>query len=118
MGFRKEFECIDVFGNKVSCSRKRWKHVSEHAEMAGLQKLVKSIIIKPDFINRSRSYVNRLVFYRKCFLRQLGEGERYIRIVIEYSLDKEKKLCGGVMSSMACDSPQLGEVLIWRGKAI
>ena len=118
MGSPKEFECIDVFEQRVNCSRKRWKHICFHAEMVGLQKLVKSIIIKPDFVNRTRFYANRFTFYRRCSLAQLSRNERYIRIVIEYNMSEVKELCGGVISAMACDTPQIGEVLIWKGRAI
>ncbi|MBA7715443.1 hypothetical protein ES703_124489 [subsurface metagenome] len=114
----REFECIDVFGVKVSCSKKRWGHIIKHAEMANLQNLVKSIIIKPDFVNRSRLYANAFTFYRKCLLTQLGRDERYIRVALQYNVDEEQKFCGGVMSAMACDGSQLGEVLIWKGRAI
>jgi len=118
MGRRKEFECVDAFKKKVSCSRKRRVHICVHAEMVGLQNLVKSIIIKPDFVNRTRFYANRFAFYGKCRLAQLGRHERYLRIVIEYNLNEAEELCGGVITAMACVAPQLGEVLIWRGRAI
>lgn len=117
MASRKEFECTDIFKKRVSCSRKRWKHVCIHAEMVNLQNLVKSIIIKPDFVNKTRFYANRFTFYRKCFLAQLSENEKYIRIVIEYNMNEVGELCGGVISAMACVTPQIGEVLIWKGRA-
>ena len=115
MSIRKEFECVDIFGHKVSCSKKRWKHICEHAEMVGLQKLVKSIITKPDFICRSRSYANRHTFYKKCWLSQLGRDVRHIRIVIEYQIDSKQNVYGSVMSAMACGGMQYGEVVIWQG---
>lgn len=114
MAVPKEFDCVDVFGNGVSCSRRRWKHICVHAEMVGLQEIVKSIIIKPDFITKSRSYANRNVYYKKCYLAQLGKDERYIRIVIEYNIDEKRKLRGRIITAMACNGSKLGEVLVWR----
>lgn len=119
MPSQKEFECTNIFGNRVSCPKKRWRHTCDHhAEMVGLQELVKSIITKPDFVCRSRAYANRRTFYRKCLLSQLGRDERYIRVVIEYHKDEKQKFYGVVISAMACDGIQLGEVLIWKGRPI
>ena len=114
----KEFDCIDIFKVRVSCSRERWQHICDHAEMVGLQTLVKSIIIKPAFVCRSRSYANRFTFYRKCYLAKLGRDERYIRVVIEYNMNAKREFRGGVINSFACGGMQLGEVIIWRGRAI
>ena len=108
----KEFGCIDVFETKVSCSKKRWKHICKHAEMVCLQGLVKSIIGKPDFVCKSHSYANRYTFYRKCWPAKLGRDERYIRVVIEYNMNAKRELRGCVISSFACDGMQLGEVTI------
>jgi hypothetical protein len=119
VGIRKEFECSDVLGNKITCSKKRWRHIIEqHPEMRNLQKLVKSIINKPEFVNRSRLYSNSYVYYRQCLLSQLGKSERYIRVVIQYNLDEEELVRGGVMTALACNGPQLGEVEIWRYQTI
>lgn len=118
MSIRKEFECVDIFGNEIGCSRKRWKHVCTHAEMVGLQELVKSIIGRPDFICRSRAYANRHTFYKKCWLSQLGRDIKHIRVVVEYQIDKKQKVRGSIMSAMACNGIQLGEVVIWRGVPI
>jgi len=110
----KEFVCVDVFGNRVSCSKKRWEHIICHKEMEGLQNQTQSIIIKPDSVYQSRSYANRLTFYRACVLSQLGRDERYIRVVVDYNIDKESNLQGGVISAMAYNGPQFGEVLKWK----
>jgi hypothetical protein len=115
MPSRREFECTDIFGYKVSCSKKRWEHICAHPEMDGLQTTIKSIITRPDFINRSRLFANSLTFYKRC---QLGSIDGYIRVVIQYGLDEKKRIYGGVMTAMACNGPQLGEVLLWRGRAI
>jgi hypothetical protein len=115
MASPKEFECTNVFGNRVGCSKKRWKHIYDHhPELESLQELVKSIIIKPDFVCRSRAYANRRTFYRKCLLSQLGRDERYIRVVIEYQRIDEEKFYGNVITAMVCDGTQLGEVVIWE----
>jgi len=118
MASPKEFDCIDVFKTKVSCSKKRWEHVCKHAEMVCHQNLVKSIIIKPDFVCKSRSSLDRYTFYRKCWLAKLGRYERYIRVVIQYSMNEKREFRGGVINSFACDGMKLGEVIIWRGRAI
>jgi len=115
----KKFECIDVFGYNIGCTKSRWKHICErHAETVFLENLVISIIGKPDFVNRSRSYANRFTFYRKAFIIKLGRAEIYIRVVIEYNMDENQKWRGCVISAMPCDGSQLGEVTVWRGRAI
>lgn len=113
-----EFECNDVFGYKVICTKQRWKHICKHVEIANLQNPIISIIAKPDFVNRSRSYANRFTFYKWVYISNLGKAETYIRVVIEYNIDESYTWYGRVISAMACDGPQLGEVTIWKGRAI
>ena len=109
-----EFTCTDKFGYHIHCTKKRWEHICEHAEMKYMQKLAINSIEDPDFVNRSRSYANRYPFYKLIGFYEFSALHQYLKIVVEYYMLKGHGWRGKVITAFGCDGPPLGEVTVWR----
>jgi hypothetical protein len=106
-----EFTCIDIRGIFVSCSKERWRHLTEHKEMIDQQVLVKSIIESPEFINISASFKDRQTYYKKMVLPSIGSS--YVRTVVKIHVNLSGKKKGYVINAFSCKGEQKGEVRIW-----
>ncbi len=123
----KAFSSGDAFGNNVSCSSKRWKHITDkRPELKDFQGLIINAIREPDFVCRSRSWPNRYVFYKSCILAIFKKYEQYLRIVIQYEGNlqdlvegrTEDNFNGGIITVIPVTGTQLGEVMICRRQPV
>ena len=123
----KVFDCWDAFGNKVSCSTKSWKHITDKRPELGVFKgLIINAMVDPDFICHSRLKGTRYTFYKSCLLRIFKKYEQYLRLVIQYDGNLDDiiegrmavNLWGELITVIPVAGTQLGEVTIWRKQPI
>ena len=109
MGILKEFDCVDKFGNKVSCSKERWRHiVKEHPILDGMQELVRVSIRSAYGAIYYPQNPDRLNLHKPCVLPNCGNT--IIIVVLEYNQDMSK---AKVISAWNAARVKLGGKLVW-----
>lgn len=110
-GQDREFECVDPRGIRIVCFTKGWEHAIKHKEIEGTQNIIKAIIEKPDFINRSRAVRNSHLYYKRLVLQSLGDT--YIRVVTKLVRKRFRYKWGILETALACNGERSGEVRLW-----
>jgi hypothetical protein len=75
------WETRDRRGRVVALLPEIWEHVlGDHADMTGLEALVRSVVEHPDFANRDGRHPDR-----ECVYRQIEDDGMRLKVVVAYS---------------------------------
>jgi hypothetical protein len=98
----------DCFGNLVALSAERLAHILEHPEMLGMEAEIRTTLLTPEVVRRSRSDLDARLFYR--FYRRTVLGGKFLCVVVKYS-----KTNTFIVTAYLTDQPKPGEDL-WPTK--
>jgi hypothetical protein len=72
----------DCFGNVVSLSAERLSHILEHPEMLGMEVEIRTTLLAPGLVRRSRNDRESRLFYR--FYARTVIGGKWLCVVVKY----------------------------------
>jgi hypothetical protein len=98
----------DCFGQKVRLTDERLAHISEHAEMKGLDAEIERVLRQPQLVRRSRTDETVRLFYE--FYAQTIVNGKWLCVVVKY-LEGD----AFVVTAYLTDKPKAGEDL-WPTK--
>ena len=72
---------IDYEGRAIRLTEERWKHISEHPEMAGMREALEETLRAPEVVQESMSNPAARLYYR--FYHRTMVGGKYLCVVVK-----------------------------------